>query len=278
MRNGRTPDARGGKAPSARGGRGRRKARRKRAALGQSPGPGRERPQQDGQLRRGAQERRRGPAPLRKSAGPQRPPGLGEPGGPPARQRRERQRRAPPRDEPCATSCDRAPRWAAAPPVRPAPRRPPPTAPASECCWASTRCQPGRARPTSSGHRARRGARGSRHGPPRGHGRAAGCPHRHRSSRTPCGHGRTSRSGRGSSDGRRGGSGRCRPPPVSVAAGRVGAAPDDHLQFGHLATLGFQTVGHAAHTTVESRDPQAKGEHGHRQHTEAYSHQAERRR
>ena len=118
----------------------------------------------------------------------------------------------------------------------------------------------GGARPTSSGHRARRGARGSRHGPPRGHGRA-------------------SRSGRGgSSNRRRGGSGRCRPPPVSVAAGRVGAAPDDHLQFGHLATLGFQTVGHAAHTTVESRDPQAKGEHGHRQHTEAYSHQAERRR
>lgn len=144
MRDGRTPDARGGKAPSARGGRGRRKARRKRAALGQSPGPGRERPQQDGRLRRGAQEQRRGPAPLRKSAGPQRPPGLGEPGGPPARQRRERQRRAPPRDEPCATSCDRAPRWAAAPPVRPAPRRPPPTAPASECCWASTRFPPGR--------------------------------------------------------------------------------------------------------------------------------------
>ncbi|BAN77965.1 hypothetical protein AEQU_1995 [Adlercreutzia equolifaciens DSM 19450] len=28
--------------------------------------------------------------------------------------------------------------------MRPAPRRPPPTAPASECCWASTRCQPGR--------------------------------------------------------------------------------------------------------------------------------------
>lgn len=137
----------------------------------------------------------------------------------------------------------------------------------------------GGARPTSSGHRARRGPRGSRHGPPRGHSRAAGCPHRHRSSRTPRGHGRASRSGRGSSsDGRRGGSGRCRPPPVSVAAGRVGAAPDDHLQFGHLATLGFQTVGHAAHTTVESRDPQAKGEHGHRQHTEAYSHQAERRR
>lgn len=137
----------------------------------------------------------------------------------------------------------------------------------------------GGARPTSSGHRARRGPRGSRHGPPRGHGRAAGCPHRHRSSRTPRGHGRASRSGRGgSSNRRRGGSGRCRPPPVSVAAGRVGAAPDDHLQFGHLTTLGFQTVGHAAHTTVESRDPQAKGEHGHRQHTEAYSHQAERRR
>lgn len=145
MRNGRTPDARGGKAPSARDGRGRRKARRKRAALGQSPGPGRERPQQDGRLRRGAQEQRRGPAPLRKSAGPQRPPGLGEPGEPPTRRPREPQRRAPPRDEPCATSCDRAPRWAAAPPVRPAPRRPPPTAPASECCWASTRCQPGRA-------------------------------------------------------------------------------------------------------------------------------------
>lgn len=144
MRNGRTPDARGGKAPSARDGRGRRKARRKRAALGQSPGPGRERPQQDGRLRRGAQEQRRGPAPLRKSAGPQRPPGLGEPGEPPTRRPREPQRRAPPRDEPCATSCDRAPRWAAAPPVRPAPRRPPPTAPASECCWASTRCQPGR--------------------------------------------------------------------------------------------------------------------------------------
>lgn len=127
-------------------------------------------------------------------------------------------------------------------------------------------------------HARRSGYRG-RSGASRGHSRAAGCPHRHRSSRTPRGHGRASRSGRGSSsDGRWGGSGRCRPPPVPVAAGRVGAAPDDHLQFGHLATLGFQAVGHAAHTAVESRDPQAKGEHGHRQHTEAYSHQAERRR
>ena len=138
--------------------------------------------------------------------------------------------------------------------------------------WSGTR-------PTSSGHRARRGACGSRHSPPRGHGRATGRTHRHRSSRAPCGHGRASRSGRGGgSDRRRSRSGRCRPPPVSVAAGRVSAAPDDHLQFGHLATLGFQAVGHAAHTAVESRDPQAKGEHGHRQHTEAYSHQAERRR
>lgn len=139
MRSRKISGACGGKAPSARGGHGRRKARRKRAAPGQSPGPGRERPQQDGQLRQDAQEQRRGPAPLRKSAGPQRPPGRGEPDGPPARQQHERQRRAPPRDEPCATSFDRAPRWAAAPPVRPGPRPPPPTAPASECYWASTR-------------------------------------------------------------------------------------------------------------------------------------------
>ncbi len=206
------PDARGGKAPARVAGAGRRKARRKRAAPGRSPGPGRERPQQDGRLRRGAQERRRGPAPLRKSAGPQRPPGLGKPGGPPARQRRERQRRAR-----LATSLARHlaighhdgllhRRCALHPGVhlrlrrhRNAAGRPP----------AASR---GGARPTSSGHRARRGARGSRHGPPRGHGRAAGCPHRHRSSRTrgarPCQQERPGRQqqqapGRG---------GRCRPP------------------------------------------------------------------
>ncbi|WP_451918393.1 deoxyribonuclease IV [Adlercreutzia rubneri] len=137
---------RSGKTASACGGRERRKAHRKPAAPARSPGPGRERPQQDGRLRRGAQKLLpRGPGSTRKSAGPRRPPGRDGPGEPPVRQPRGPRRRAPPRGEPCVTSCDRAPQWVAARPGRPAPRHPPPTAPASGCCWASSRCRPERA-------------------------------------------------------------------------------------------------------------------------------------
>ena len=281
MRNGRTPDARGGKAPSARGGRGRRKARRKRAAPGRSPGPGRD-----------ARSRTGGCGGVRRSSGAGRrrsERALGRSGllGASGLASLQLGGRASGKGAlRLATSLARHlaighhdgllhRRCALHPGVhlrlrrhRNAAGRPP----------AASR---GGARPTSCGApRPAGGARGKPARTPRG-GTAAppdapigtGAP-APRGAR-PC---QQVAAGAAAVTGRRGGSGRCRPPPVSVAAGRVGAAPDDHLQFGHLATLGFQAVGHAAHTAVESRDPQAKGEHGHRQHTEAYSHQAERRR